>query len=177
MKGKTFDSWEDYDRALNDYKGNSRFKFRRRDKRKDRARAVCRGWADNDPDSCRAEISACRLKKTGIITIQKVYLLHTCGSSIHAFRNGSNKVAWVSEKLLPTVRINPGISIKDLAQTMRTVHKSKTTYSTAQKARLTCREKISGTSKESFAKIPSYIAALHDIDPDGHFHLQTDDEN
>lgn len=168
LKGRRFHSWQEFDNALDEYEASSGTVVRRIYRSKTVFTGRCRGWSKDHPDACKMELCARLMKKTGLITIRRVYLIHTCMQDIHKWRNGRNRARWVARKVMRIVKVNRDTTIEQLQQDLREYHMADSKQWSVQRARMACREKLGGGHKESFSQIPAYAATLRQADPGVH---------
>ncbi|CAM6085496.1 unnamed protein product [Calypogeia fissa] len=168
LKGRKFHSWQEFDNALDEYEASSGTVVRRIYRSKTVFTGRCRGWSKDRPDACKMELCARLMKKTGLITIRRVYLIHTCIQDIHKWRNGRNRARWVAKKVMRIVKVNRDTTIEQLQQDLREYHMADSKQWSVQRARMACREKLGGGHKESFSQIPAYASRLRQADPGVH---------
>ncbi|CAM6120502.1 unnamed protein product [Calypogeia fissa] len=177
LKGKKFHSWEEFDIAMDEYEATSGFVVKRMHRNKLVFRGRCRGWSKDNPDSCKMELVARLMKRTGTIMIRKVYLTHTCVLSVHKFRNGANRARWVQSKVFRSVKVNRDTPVEQLRKELAQYHKAESESWTVARARAGCREKLADGHKESFQRIPSYAGRLSKADPGVHVEWETGEDH
>ncbi|CAN0917246.1 hypothetical protein LINGRAHAP2_LOCUS30172 [Linum grandiflorum] len=96
---------------------------------------------------------------------------HSCTRTM---RNRSATVKWIAKTYLSRFRNYPDIDVLKLAQEIKETHELEVTPRVCANARAAAKKMLTGTVRESYAKLRPYLLQLKTSDPEGHFVVEVD---
>lgn len=114
---------------------------------------------------CNMRLRAWLSKKTGIITITKSHLIHTCEAADHWKRRMHTKSNWLAGKIQEILVRNRTTRPSSLRDTCQALLHPDISYGNAYAAKVKALERLDGKEKESFYRIPDLCRHILERDP------------